>query len=162
MLEERGVVVDSNELYAWVQTERTSSCGTCAVNKGSCGTASLAKILGQKYTEIRVSNHLGAKIGDQVTIGLEEQALLRSSMLLYIVPLMSLFVFAIGYESLAAQAMVPAQEIFTVLAGLGGLAGGFLVVNRFSRNMADDARYEAVLLKVDTAPVVDADILRNF
>ncbi|HDN26180.1 MAG TPA: Fis family transcriptional regulator [Thioploca sp.] len=148
MLEERGVVVEVNEQFAVVQTTRTSLCGQCAANKG-CGTASLSQMLGQKSTNITVVNHKGAKVGDKVVIGLEEQALLKSSLLLYLLPLLGLFAGAIGYEMLAAYVQFPRSEILTVLAGLLGLLAGFLWVKRVIVKMSEDTRLIPVILKTE-------------
>ena len=46
MIEENGRVVDVEDGYAWIETERRSTCGSCSANKG-CGTATLAKVMGQ-------------------------------------------------------------------------------------------------------------------
>jgi sigma-E factor negative regulatory protein RseC len=149
MLEEFGVVVEASEQYAWVQTQRNTSCGHCK-SKGSCGTASLAQVLGQKYTEVRVENHLAAKIGDNVIIGLEEQALVTTSLAAYLIPLISLFIMAIGYESLAPYLGLPSSETFTVIAGFIGLGLGLVAVKYLSQYFAHHAQYQPVLLRIQT------------
>lgn len=149
MLEEFGVVVEASEQYAWVQTQRKTSCGHCE-SKGSCGTASLAQVLGQKYTEVRVENHLAAKIGDNVIIGLEEQALVTTSLAAYLIPLISLFIMAVGYESLAPYLGLPSSEMFTVIAGFIGLGLGLVAVKYLSQYLAHHAQYQPILLRIQT------------
>jgi len=41
MIEETASVVALEDDFAWVETQRKSTCGACAVNKG-CGAATLA------------------------------------------------------------------------------------------------------------------------
>lgn len=147
MLEETGVVIEATEQYAWVQTQRKASCGHCE-SKSSCGTASLAQVLGQKYTEVRVENHLAAKKGDTVTIGLEEQALVATSLLAYLLPLISLFVVAVLYETFAPVLSLPTTEIFTVIAGFIGLGLGLLAVKYSSYYLSRYAQYQPTLLRI--------------
>lgn len=148
MLEERGIVIEVKDKFAIVQTQRVSSCGQCAANQ-NCGTASLATVLGQKTTQVKVLNYKGAKVGDKVVIGLEEQVLLKSSLALYLIPLVGLFVAAIGYDMLAALAQLPDYEIFTVLAGLLGLLSGLRWVKRVTIKMSEDTRFQPMIVKAE-------------
>jgi sigma-E factor negative regulatory protein RseC len=133
MLKEYGIVVAVNDNLAAVQTTRTSLCGQCSANQG-CGTASISRWLGPKNTMVTVMNHNGAKVGDQVVIGLEEQALLKSSVLLYLIPLLGLFAGAIGYEMFSVYAPLLRSELFTILAGFVGLIAGLMWVRRITVN----------------------------
>jgi sigma-E factor negative regulatory protein RseC len=141
MLEECGVVVKVADEFAWIQTSRHSACGHCD-SKSSCGTASLSQVLGQKKTEIRVINHLAVRVGDNVVVGLEEQALLRGSLVIYLLPLLCLFATAI-----LAQTWFHSEQL-TILSGIIGLAGGLLWVKRITAKMADDVRYQPVILRI--------------
>ena len=146
MIEEGGVVVEIKDNFAFVQTQRDSSCGHCSANKG-CGTASLAGVVGQKETLVKVVNQKNVKVGDRVVIGVAEDALLKSSLALYLVPLLSLFVVAVGYESLAKLLELPSYEILTALAGLLGLFAGLNWVKRVSVKMSEDVNYQPVIVK---------------
>lgn len=148
MLEERGVVVAINDKFAIVQTKRMSYCTRCVANKG-CSTASLASVLGQKYTEVKVVNHEGVKVGEQVVIGLEEIALLKGSLALYLLPLLSMFACTIGYDMLATLIQWSNSEILTVLAGLFGLFIGLIWARRVTVKMFEKAHYQPVILKTD-------------
>jgi sigma-E factor negative regulatory protein RseC len=141
MLEECGVVVRVADEFAWIQTSRHSACGHCD-SKSSCGTASLSQVLGQKKTEIKVLNQLAVRVGDNVVVGLEEQALLRGSLVIYLLPLLCLFVTAI-----LAQTWLDSEGI-TVISGIAGLAGGLLWVKQITVKMADDVRYQPVMLRI--------------
>ena len=57
MIEEQGQIVDVQGEFAWIESERTSTCGSCAVRKG-CGTSAIAKVLGQRRVRLRVLNRI--------------------------------------------------------------------------------------------------------
>lgn len=148
MLEERGIVVEVNEKFAFVQSLRhTNSCTQCFINK-NCSTASLTAVLGQKYTKVKVINQLAAKVGDKVIIGLEEQVLLKSSLALYLFPLLGMFIAAIGFELIASAARWPNYEINTVLAGLLGLFTTIKLVRIRVSKMSEDTRYQPMIVKI--------------
>jgi len=90
MIEETGQIVDVEGAFAWVETERSSTCGSCAVRQG-CGTGAIAKVLGQRRVRLRVLNRIEARVGDYVVIGVSESGLLRGSLAVYAVPLSGLF-----------------------------------------------------------------------
>jgi sigma-E factor negative regulatory protein RseC len=141
MLEEHGVVVKVEDEFAWVRTQRHSACGHCHT-KDSCGTASLSQVLGQKVTEVKVSNPVSARVGDNVVVGLEEQALLRGSLVIYFLPLLCLFAAA-----LFAEAWFQSEPL-TMLFGITGLVAGLFWVKRVTAGMADDVRYQPVILRI--------------
>jgi sigma-E factor negative regulatory protein RseC len=150
MLKEQGVVINIDDRFAWIQTQRKSGCGHCSSNQ-ECGTASLAQVFGHKQAIVKVVNDLTAKVGDHVVIGVEEQALIKGSLLLYLLPLFSLFIAAIGYQTLAiTYTFLPSTEIFTALSGFGGLLIGLFSVNYFTKKMEDNSRYQPIILKIET------------
>jgi len=148
MLTEQGIVVKANDEFVWVQTQRYTSCQHCGANT-SCATASLSKVLGQKASEIKVANQLGVNIGDKVTVGLEEAAFIKTSLLLYLLPLLSLFAAAIGYQSLATYTFFPDHDLLRALAGLIGLGLSLKWVQHIAPKMTNHYRYQPVLLNVD-------------
>ncbi len=151
MVEEHGVVVEISDRYAWVKTQRQSSCGQCASNKG-CGTSTLSKVMGQKYNEVRVVNSLNVGVGDHVVIGLAEQALVRSSLLLYLMPLLMMFIAAISLETLSGVFQWSISEPYLVFAGIAGLLIGLAAVHFWSSRLADDSGYQPVLIKTESLP----------
>jgi sigma-E factor negative regulatory protein RseC len=154
MLKEHGIVIEINAQFAVVvvQSQSGNRCAQCAANKG-CGTASLAAVLGQIYkykvTKVKAINIHGTKIGDQVVIGLEKQALLKTSLALYLIPILCMFAVAIGYDMLVTSAQLPRYEIITVLAALVGLLAGLKWAKRVTDKMSKDTRYQPVVLGTD-------------
>ena len=146
MLEEQGTVSHLEEPYAWVETERRSSCTSCAARSG-CGTAVLAKVLGRRQGKVRAINGIGARAGDRVVLGLAERALLQGSAAVYLVPLGAMMVAAGLGEWLAADLASAAAEPLSVVSGLLGLGVGLVWLRSFSRRIRDDVRYQPVLIR---------------
>lgn len=146
MIEESATVVALEDNFAWVESERRSSCSSCAANK-SCGTATLQKVMGKKRTQLKAINQAKAQIGDRVIIGLQEQALLKGSLYAYILPLLLLLVTAFIVEQLFAN------EAITILAGLGGLLLGFVILKFLMSNLAEDERFQTVVLRCENESI---------
>jgi sigma-E factor negative regulatory protein RseC len=145
MLEEQGRIVAVEEGFAWVETQRQSACGACSANKG-CGTGVISKVVGQRATRVRALNEINATTGDEVIIGLHDEALVRGSLAVYAVPLIAMLLMAL-LGDLAGRELNNSSEGLTVLFGLAGLGLGFLWVRNFSRRIADDPRYQPVILR---------------
>ena len=148
MIEEHAQVVAVNDGDVWVETQRRSACGQCAANKG-CGTATLAKVLGNKRSRVRALNptSVSVAVGDEVVIGIDEQALVRGSLAVYTVPLLSLFIFGLLGQTLGTQLLIGSSELMTIGFSVVGLVLGFLWVRRFTTRIGNDDRYQPVLLR---------------
>jgi sigma-E factor negative regulatory protein RseC len=142
MIEEQAVVVEAGDGYAWVETQRRSVCGTCSASEG-CGTAVLAKIWGERRTRVRAISALPLQPGDAVIVGLAEGALLRGSLLVYLLPLTLLLAGAL----LGQAAFAGAGEEPVVLASAVGLGLGFLAARIGSRRLRDDARFQPLVVR---------------
>jgi len=127
MIEEQAAVVAVEGPWAWVRTERGSSCGGCAARSG-CGSGALARLLPSQRRPIRVANTLRARPGEQVVVAIEETALLRTSLLVYLLPLLALFAGGLSAELLVAAAGGAATDASVMAGGLIGLAVGLLFV----------------------------------
>ena len=154
MIEERAQVVALNAEGVWVETQRRTACGQCSANKG-CGTATLAKVLGNKRSRVRALNPKATSVavGDEVIIGIDEQALVRGSLAVYTVPLLSLFVFGLLGQLLGTQLLFGDSEWLSIGLSILGLVLGFAWVRRFTGRIASDERYQPVLLR-PVLPVV--------
>jgi sigma-E factor negative regulatory protein RseC len=142
MIEEQARVISVDRGHAWVETRRQSTCGTCAANKG-CGTAVLAKVLGNRRSRVRAIDPVGVTLGDEVMVGITESALVRGSLAIYTVPLISMLALAI----LTGALWPSAGEPLVILGGLGGLVLGMVWIRYFSRRVSLDPRYQPVILR---------------
>jgi len=146
MIEETAYVVAADPDGVWVETQRQSACGQCAVRKG-CGSAVLSKVLGRKRSRVQVANPNQARVrvGDEVVIGIDESALVRGSMAVYLLPLLSLFLFGVLGQTLARQLMLDNSEGLSIIFSLLGLLLGFAWARRYARG---DQRYQPVILVI--------------
>lgn len=161
MIEEAGRVTAVEGDYAWVETQRQSTCGSCAARSG-CGTSVLSRVLGQKSVRVRALDRVGTAVGDDVIVGLDDSALLRGSMAVYLVPLLALMAGAIMAEAVAPQWGL--GDGFTMLGGILGLVFGFVWLRLFSRRVGTDSRYQAAILRrapVPSVPVTAVNLDRQ-
>lgn len=147
MIEEKAKVISVDHGDVWVETLRRSACGQCAVNKG-CGTAVIGKIVGNKKNRVRVLNPRETKvsIGDEIVVGIDERALVRGSLVVYMLPLVFMFLFGLLGEVLSDQLNINTPDAVVVVTGLLGLGVGFLLVKKFTLGIRSDSRYQPVLL----------------
>ena len=88
MIEELAVVVKIENHQVWVEAGQNSACGGCQ-QKASCTTNALGSVLKKK--SVPVDCNIQLKTGDEVMVAIDENLLLRASLLLYLVPLIALF-----------------------------------------------------------------------
>ncbi|PFG09463.1 MULTISPECIES: SoxR reducing system RseC family protein [unclassified Marinobacter] len=140
MITESGRVVAVSGNTVWVQTIRQSVCQSCSARSG-CGQRVLAAASGGRANQVQVLNTLNVGVGDEVTLGIAEQALLQASLLVYALPLL-LMVAA----SMAASQLVPGSDGVAIVAAGFGLGAGFVVARLWQRRMPGD--YQPHLMKV--------------
>ena len=141
MITESGRVVAVAGNNAWVLTIRQSTCQNCSARSG-CGQRVLAAASGGRANQVQVLNTLQAAVGDEVTLGIEEQALLQASILVYAVPLLSMIVATLG-----ANEFAPGSDGIAVAAAGLGLGAGFFLVRL--RQLSTSDQYQPRLIKVN-------------
>lgn len=142
MIETEAVVVKTEHAVAYVQAERKSSCSGCS--ESGCGTSVLANFFGQKTPLYRASNEVGAKVGDRVVVGMNESALFKGTLLLYLFPLLLLFVGAVAGSALAVTADV--KDGYSIAGAFIGLVAGFLGLKLLSSKMGVGRQFQPVIL----------------
>lgn len=145
MIEQIAVVVKVDGDFAWVQAERQSTCGNCAARSG-CGTSVLSKVIGTKIARMRAINKPQAQVGDTVVVGLSEAAMLKGSVVVYLLPLLLMFLFAITGNVIATQIHVT-SEVMSIGFAVAGLAIGGGLLQRFNRRIQSNEQYQPVVLK---------------
>ncbi|SDX24029.1 SoxR reducing system RseC family protein [Marinobacter mobilis] len=119
MITETGRVIAVKGENIWVQTIRLSACNSCKARQG-CGQKVLAGATGGRANQVQVVNHLGARVGDEVTLAIAESALLGASLLAYAVPLL---LFVLG--AVAGHYAGSGTEGAAIIGSVIGLAAGF-------------------------------------
>ncbi|VAW91194.1 hypothetical protein MNBD_GAMMA23-309 [hydrothermal vent metagenome] len=146
MIEQAAKVLRSENDKIFVEVNSQSSCGSCSAKAG-CGKSLLDNVFKTKPLNISVDNTLGAKVNDDVIVGLNESALLQVSFYLYLLPLLSML-----FASIMAVYLMPApySEISSIAAAVIGLFAG----SRYSRGVlnkkeiSQQQKFQPVLLKV--------------
>jgi sigma-E factor negative regulatory protein RseC len=144
MLEAEGTIISTSPDETWVETSRASACGSCS-SKAGCGTTTLNQMLGSKTSAFKVLNPIGARAGERVVIGVEETALLKSSALVYLLPLVLLLAGAMLGGWLA-----PANTLADAYAAAGmllGLVSGFFLLKQVSAGAKGNRAFQPVILR---------------
>jgi sigma-E factor negative regulatory protein RseC len=86
MIHTRAIIVHLQGNKALVESTGGGGCGQCSSEKG-CGSGKLAQLFCTRPRQFTVLNESKASVGDEVQISLQDGVLLRSSMLIYALPL---------------------------------------------------------------------------
>ena len=113
------IAVEGNDLI--LQAQRKSSCQSCSVQKG-CGTSVLSQWLGKKLSHFQVENTVNAKIGDTLVVGIPESSLLKGSLVIYFMPLFTLFLGALLADWILLE--IAYRDLWVGVSGLFGLYMG--------------------------------------
>ena len=141
MIEEQGRVVAVEPGAVWVETLLKSTCSSCSAKAG-CGQGVMDALgIGGRRGHVRALTDLQLDIGDSVAIGVREDILLRGSLLVYLLPLLGLFLGALSMQALGGS------EPHMILAGLAGLLCSWLYVRWRSRRTANDPALQPVVLR---------------
>ncbi|HKM37299.1 MAG TPA: SoxR reducing system RseC family protein [Thiopseudomonas sp.] len=151
MIEEPGVVISVAADGVWVATQRKTTCGSCAA-KAACGQGLLNSLSADKKPHtVKVRSDLQLREGDQVTLGISEDSLVRGAFLVYIVPLLLMFAAALAVNTFNVA------EPWVIFAAALGFLGGAVWVRFYSARYLDEAAMQPVVLKVQIAlrPVLE-------
>lgn len=145
MLEERVRVLACHQDHLIVEAQRLSACGRCAAASG-CGQRKLAGVFGNPRIEMRIDNpqRLPVSVGDEVVVGLAEQALLKASALGYLLPLLLLLLPVVLLAGLGVD------EGWMVLAAVAGLGVGVLLARVLAPRVLTGAGCKPVLLRISS------------
>jgi sigma-E factor negative regulatory protein RseC len=154
MIFEQGKVVSVEDDYAYVEVIQQSSCQSCSASK-ACGTKVLKSLFQTKRHYLKLPfAHLDScpSLGDQVEIEINEAALLKSSLLVYIVPLVSLVFFAILFDRLFAS------ELLAMLGGVIGFTSGLVIARFYALFHARSEQFQPRLSRVIVASQLKTEL----
>ena len=147
MIEERAVILSlqsepsQTQTTATLEIERKTACGLCGLTRG-CGNSIWGRLFGHQTTAFKAQNRINAKVGDSVIVGINEKALLKSALLLYVLPLVTLFFGAI----LASQLWQ--TDVITMLGAAIGLVLGLLWVKGHTMSSRYFSLQQPVILRL--------------
>lgn len=126
MMETRAIVISVEGNEALVESTQGGGCGHCDSENG-CGSGKMSQLFCSEPRRFRVRNDGNAQVGTLVQITLPEGVLLRSALLMYMLPLILLLCGAM----LGAQWQA-GGDAHAAVGGLTGLISGFVLVRVWS------------------------------
>jgi sigma-E factor negative regulatory protein RseC len=127
--------------WAMVVTERDDACSNCESAQFCHSLADCSK------TETRVFNRADAGVGDRVIISLSSSSVFKSAMILYIMPIVSLLLGAIGGAGLHRQLGL-GETGAAILFGFAGLILGFTIAGLISKQLKANSKLTPVITRI--------------
>ena len=140
MIEEQAIVVDINGGKISVETDDQSNCGHCSAKSG-CGTSLLGEFFSRNKQQLIVETDLSLSIGDKVILGLNSDALLQGSVIIYAIPLIMMLALPV------VMSYFYTSELVSISSGVIGLAAGLIYVKYFSVIANSSERFRPVVLR---------------
>lgn len=153
MIQEEALVTKVKDGVVYVRSGRRQSCGSCGA-KDSCATTVLSPLFKQLQMELPLKTKRNIKVGDIVILGIEPQFLLKSSILLYLVPLVALIVGAIAGDYLSSLFFPEFKELIATLFGLLSIASVFVYRWLNPANTDAISNIKILSVKTQTATVI--------
>ncbi|HEY1847043.1 MAG TPA: SoxR-reducing system protein RseC [Buttiauxella sp.] len=145
MIKEWATVVSWEKGEALLRCDVKASCNSCASRAG-CGSRLLNKLGPQNHHLLSVASEQPLAVGQKVELGIAEGSLLGSALLVYMSPLVGLFLVASLFQGLFGSDLAAFSG-----AVLGGV-GGFLLARGFSAKLSHRAEWQPVILSVALPP----------
>lgn len=150
MIKEWATVIAWDNGMAQVSCDVKTSCNSCSSRAG-CGTRVLNKLGPQTSHTISVPSAEPLVAGQKVELGITESSLLGSAMLVYMSPLIGLFVVASLFQVLFGS------DIAALCGAVLGGVGGFLIAKGFSPRLATRETWQPIIISVGLPP----DLIRT-
>jgi sigma-E factor negative regulatory protein RseC len=150
VIEQRGRVLRAEGGRAQIAPDHNLSCGSCVAH-GGCSTKWITALFPRRETTFFMDNGIGARPGDAVIVGVDEQLLQRSSLLLYALPLAGLLAGGVlGEAAFSRLGLHP--ELGGILGGLTALTAALAFVRRRAATRLAGDRHGIRLLRVIQTP----------
>ncbi|MEP0356195.1 SoxR reducing system RseC family protein [Paraglaciecola sp.] len=147
MIEEIGVVSDikqkDGDQIIWVETHIKSTCGSCEV-ESNCGTGSIAKAFVRKKELLRFKVSQTVTLGQKVKVGIPEESILKASFMVYLIPLSTLLLSAIFFQSILPSLGLKAEE-WTIGFAFFSTFISFMMIKMHLKNNGSDEFYPRII-----------------
>ncbi|MEN4977777.1 SoxR-reducing system protein RseC [Erwinia billingiae] len=145
MMREWATVVSWNNGIATLHSEIKTSCSSCSARKG-CGSHMLDKLGPKNAHVMKVASAEPLAAGQRIELGIAEKSLLSSALLVYMTPLVGLFIVAGLFQALFHT------DIAAVSGALLGGVGGFILAKGISTYLGKSASFQPVILSIALPP----------
>ncbi len=132
MMKQKAIVIAIDNTTIWLDAERQSICSKCQFKK-FCNAKLLDNHIGDNFFKITVDKQINVAVGQQVQLSIPEQSLIQSAFIMYIIPLIIMFLLTV-----IAQ-LLNFSEAGEFIASICGLAIGFYLIHiQFQKNNKTD------------------------
>ncbi|MFG1174452.1 SoxR-reducing system protein RseC [Erwiniaceae bacterium CAU 1747] len=145
MMREWATVVSWQNGVATLHSEIKTSCSSCSARKG-CGSHMLNKLGPKNAHVMKIASPEPLIPGQRIELGIAEASLLSSALLVYMSPLVGLFILAGLFQ------MLFHSDLAAACGALLGGVGGFIIARGISNVLGRSASYQPVILSVALPP----------
>ena len=129
--------------WAVVVTEKSDACSNCESAQFCHALADCSRL------ETRVLNQAGAEVGDTVSISLSSKTVLKSALLLYILPTVSFLIGAVAGTGFHKQLGI-GDTGAAIVFGFAGLFLGFAIARLISKRQTASRKLIPVITRIIT------------
>ncbi|UXI01744.1 SoxR reducing system RseC family protein [Photobacterium sp. TY1-4] len=140
-----------------VSCQQETSCGHCA-SRDSCGTGIVSKAVPGRSHQIDIATRESVVVGDIVEIGLPEQSMLNSALLVYVLPLLCLILGA-AFGQWWFVDLAGGGEPAVILSAVLSAGAGLLLARRMARRLEHQAAYKPNLIRVLGSPLAATQLI---
>lgn len=126
---------------AHLSCDQQTSCNSCKSQK-SCGSGIATKALVNKSHQWRLQTKERLAVGDLVEIGLSEKYLVQSALIVYLLPLLVMFVGVMLASALGIS------ELGQIIGFIGSGFIGFYIAKRIAKHFEQKTKQDVVLIRV--------------
>jgi sigma-E factor negative regulatory protein RseC len=128
MIEEIAVIskIENHQIY--VESRQNSACGGC-IQKEACATSVLDKFFKKRSVLVDVATPLKLQAGDTVLVAINEAILLRAALLLYLLPLIVMFI-----STLIGEWLLPEGQLSLAIVAISSLLLSLFLINHYQHS----------------------------
>ena len=134
-----------------VSCEQQTSCSSCSSQK-SCGTGVVSKAFGNKSLLWHLETQRRLHVGQVVEIGIPEQSLLQSAMLVYLLPIVAMLLGAL-FGHLVLSPWLEMGEGAVVLTSMLFAFIGILLAKKLAQPLEQKSAAQVELMRVFGEPI---------
>ncbi|HAS6031484.1 transcriptional regulator [Vibrio vulnificus] len=131
--------------------EQQTSCSSCSSQK-SCGTGVVSKAFGNKSLLWHLETQRRLHVGQVVEIGIPEQSLLQSAMLVYLLPIVAMLLGAL-FGHLVLSPWLEMGEGAVVLTSMLFAFVGILLAKKLAQPLEQKSAAQVELMRVFGEPI---------
>ncbi|MGF1693589.1 SoxR reducing system RseC family protein [Photobacterium kagoshimensis] len=149
------IAVEANAIT--VSCQQQTSCGHCA-SRDSCGTGIVSKAIPGRAHQLTIETQEPISVGDVVEIGLAEQSMLSSALLVYLLPLLFLIAGTIIGQWVFVDLAAGGELGVIVLASVSA-ALGLATARHVAKRIEGQSAYTPSLIRVLGAQISNDSVI---